>query len=46
MAWSREDDGVRLQVTVPPNTTAHIRTEAGDIDEHVGSGEYTWLCKG
>ena len=46
VAWSREDDGVRLQVTVPPNTTAHIRTEAGDIDEHVGSGEYTWLCKG
>ena len=46
VAWTREAGVVRLQVTVPPNTTAHIRTEAGDIDEHVGSGEYTWLCKG
>ena len=46
VAWTREEGGVRLQVTLPPNTTAHIRTEAGDIDEQVGSGEHTWLCQG
>ncbi|MGN0780011.1 MAG: alpha-L-rhamnosidase C-terminal domain-containing protein, partial [Aristaeellaceae bacterium] len=44
--WTREGAQVRLSVTVPPNTTAHIRTESGDIDVHVGSGDYTYCCKG
>lgn len=40
--WTRREGGVRLTVTVPPNITAHIRTEEGQVDARVGSGTWTY----
>ncbi|WP_210481127.1 family 78 glycoside hydrolase catalytic domain [Naasia sp. SYSU D00948] len=44
VSWSLEADGFRLDVVVPPGTTAEV-TLPGDAEVHtVGSGAHTFTC--
>ena len=42
-AWTRKGEKVKLEVTVPPNTTAIIRLP-GQADRRVGSGIHTFTA--
>ena len=43
-AWTREGKGVKLEVTVPPNTTAIVRLP-GQAERRVGSGSHKFAME-
>ena len=41
--WTYQDDGVRYEISVPKGTVADLRLPG--VDQTVGGGNYTYICK-